>query len=411
MKILQVNCVFRYGSTGKIVDDIHKCLVDRGYDSVVCYGRRRRIREIGVYKFAPVIESKINSLFLRIGVVLQYGGMYFATQRLKYIIKQEKPDVVHVHCPNGSTVNIYRMFHFLTENKIPTVVTHHAEFFYTGSCGHAYDCLKFSENECRNCGMPKMATRSVVGNKAHQAWCRMKKAFACFEDTKLIFTAVSPWVKQRSAKSPLVNEFPCEVVLNGVNTNIFCRRCNIDKEKYKARGVDFSRKIVFHVTASFTDSESSIKGGRLVIEMARRMPEVQFVVAALTSRLSGNLPNNFLFWGATKGQEELAELYNLADVTLLTSKRETFSMIVAESLCCGTPVVGFKAGGPETIVIDEYGFFVDYGDVDALEEMLSGALNQLFDKNKINSMAVAKYSKQIMTNNYLDIYKRLLNEK
>jgi glycosyltransferase involved in cell wall biosynthesis len=37
-------------------------------------------------------------------------------------------------------------------------------------------------------------------------------------------------------------------------------------------------------------------------------------------------------------------------------------MIVAESLCCGTPVVGFKAGGPESIAIDDYCVFVQFLD-------------------------------------------------
>ena len=41
----------------------------------------------------------------------------------------------------------------------------------------------------------------------------------------------------------------------------------------------------------------------------------------------------------------LAEYYSLVDVTVITSFHETFSMVVAESLSCGTPIVGFKAGG------------------------------------------------------------------
>lgn len=53
---------------------------------------------------------------------------------------------------------------------------------------------------------------------------------------------------------------------------------------------------------------------------------------------------------------------------LLTSERETFSMVTAESLCCGTPVVGFKAGAPEQIALKEYSEFVDYGNLDKLEK-------------------------------------------
>ena len=41
MKVLQVNCVYDYGSTGKITKDLHEGLIKRGIDSVVLYGRRQ----------------------------------------------------------------------------------------------------------------------------------------------------------------------------------------------------------------------------------------------------------------------------------------------------------------------------------------------------------------------------------
>ena len=43
MKILQVNCVYKKGSTGKIVEDIHNVLIDNGIESVVCYGRGKKL--------------------------------------------------------------------------------------------------------------------------------------------------------------------------------------------------------------------------------------------------------------------------------------------------------------------------------------------------------------------------------
>lgn len=70
--------------------------------------------------------------------------------------------------------------------------------------------------------------------------------------------------------------------------------------------------------------------------------------------------------GKITDQELLAKYYSMADVTLLTSKKETFSMVTAESLCCGTPVVGFKAGAPEQIAIKEFSEFVEYGDLNSL---------------------------------------------
>ena len=85
-------------------------------------------------------------------------------------------------------------------------------------------------------------------------------------------------------------------------------------------------------------------------------------------------------------------------------------MVVAESLCCGTPVVGFKAGGPETIAIPEFCEFVEYGDVEAIvaetEKMLAGS----FDKNNISAVASDKYSKKNMFVNYNRLYQNYHEE-
>ena len=88
MKILQVNCVFRTGSTGKIMDDIHKSLKKNGIESIICYGRGEKIVEHDIYKTSSEIEAKLNNFRSRLGG-LQYGGSFIATRRLIKIIKRE----------------------------------------------------------------------------------------------------------------------------------------------------------------------------------------------------------------------------------------------------------------------------------------------------------------------------------
>ena len=105
----------------------------------------------------------------------------------------------------------------------------------------------------------------------------------------------------------------------------------------------------------------------------------------------------------------LAALYSIAKLTIIVSKRETFNMPTAESLCCGTPVVGFKAGGPESIAIPEYSQFVKYGDIEALLCCVLSWIerkgsNEYYDPDQIASRAQAKYSKELITQEYIKIY-------
>jgi hypothetical protein len=142
MKVLQVNAFYPSGSTGKIVKDIHQQLINDGIDSIVCYGRGVKIKEKQIYKIAPELIMKIQSLYSK-AIGYAYAGCHISTFNLINIIKKEKPDVVHLHCINASTVNIYKLLNYLKSSKIFTIITLHAEFMYTAGCGHAFECNKW----------------------------------------------------------------------------------------------------------------------------------------------------------------------------------------------------------------------------------------------------------------------------
>ena len=406
MRIAQINFVCRVGSTGKIVHDIHEGLIRYGDDTMTYYGRGKRIEEGDLYKFGYTLESYIHSLLLRLGITLQYGGMMFATRRLIKHLEQWNPDVVHIHCLNGSCVNLYQLLNYLATHQVKTVVTHHAEFYYTGACPHAEDCVQFQKQPgCLKCQRPKQATKAWWGDFTTRSWQKMQQSFARFLPDNLMFVAVSPWVKERSALSPIVNKYPCKVILNGVNTSIFYRRNT--SNSIKIQELEFKGPKLLYVSASFTLSPQANKGGTYVVELAKLMPHCTFIVAALEIGELKNLPSNIHVWGRAKTQDELAELYSCADVSIITSKRETFSMIVAESLCCGTPVVGFYAGGPESIALPQYSRFVRYGDLMAYKDAVNEILLSDFDRSQIAFAAQQKYNATRMVENYRELYQMI----
>lgn len=231
----------------------------------------------------------------------------------------------------------------------------------------------------------------------------MKKAFDGFNDN-LIVTSVSPWLMERAKISPILEGKHHEVVLNGVNTDIF--HCYDTSDLRLQTGLT-NEKVIFHATPSFNDDINNIKGGYYVLKLAEKMlgENIKFIVAG--SYPEGlKVPQNVVLLGKVSDQEILAKYYSMADITLLTSRKETFSMVTAESLCCGTPVVGFKAGAPEQIAIPEYSSFVDYGDVEGLYKAVSEFLNKNLSEEEIAQVAQNKYSKNIMVRKYEGIYKQ-----
>lgn len=401
MRILQVNCVYKKGSTGKIVYDIHQELLKQHIDSVVCYGRGEVVGEPNVYKTCGELYSKINNIWSRING-LKYGGLYFSTLKLEHIIENIKPDIVHLHCINGYFVNIYKIIRYLKYNNIKTVVSLHAEFMHTANCGHALKCEKW-QTGCGHCPVLKLATKSFFIDGTARSWELMKQAFDGFNEN-LIVTSVSSWLMERAKLSPILAGKKHVVVMNGIDTNIFHAQ-NYSKLRRKYGFLE-NEKIVFHATPSFTNIPTDIKGGRYLIELATKMPDITFIVAGPHNEIK--VSGNIILLGNIDNQNVLSEFYALSDVTILTSEKETFSMVCAESLSCGTPVVGFMAGGPESIALPEYSEWVEYGNIYALKDAINTMFNMKIDKKDIALKAHSLYDRTVMTNNYISVFRELL---
>lgn len=405
MKVLQVNNVYRQGSTGKITYDIHVGLKQQGFESVVCYGRGAKVQEENVYKVCGEYDSYANHALTYLTGIM-YAGCPVSTRKLISIIKKEQPDVVHLQCLNGYFVNIYRLIEWLKRSKIKTVLTLHAEFMYTGGCGHALDCNQWmDEPGCTSCPRWKKETKSWFRDGTGIMWHRMKKAFEGFDD-HLIVASVSPWLMERAKQSPILRGKQHCVVLNGLDTEVFHPAGKEAVQLLKQELGIKNEKVVFHATPGFNDDPNHIKGGYYVIELAKKMPDVKFVVAGPVAD-GVQIPDNIILLGKITDQRRLAVLYSMGDVTLLTSKKETFSMVTVESLCCGTPVVGFCAGAPEMIALQEYSSFVPYGALNRLEESVKEMFARERDAKLIEKQAEC-YSKETMIGNYCIAYQGLI---
>ena len=394
MKILQVNNVYGEKSTGKITKLIHDGLLSDGHESVVVYGRGRTVHEPGVIRLCPDWYGKLNNGISRF-TGMMYGGCMLSTARLKAIIRREKPDVVHLQCINGYFVNIYSLVKWLKKKKIKTVVSLHAEFMYTANCGHAFACEQWKTG-CKACPDKKKATKSLLFDNTGRSWRKMHAAFDGFQDNCVI-VPVSPWTEARAKMGDILKDFPFHTIYNGIDAAVFnCPDVKAQREN-----------VVAHVTAHFVNEKDHPKGGWYLAELAKRMPEFTFCVAGRVTK-GEPVPENVKLRGVITDQQDLAALYRRAKVSVLTSKRETFSMPCAESLCCATPVVGFNAGAPEQIALAGYSDFVEFGDLDGLEMLVRARLGREIDRQALADAARETYSADTMIRNFEELYWSIL---
>jgi D-inositol-3-phosphate glycosyltransferase len=142
------------------------------------------------------------------------------------------------------------------------------------------------------------------------------------------------------------------------------------------KGIDVLLRAMGHLFQRHPELRSDVcllvVGGAL--DPGDDAPETEKILELRRLVHEHRMESNVSFVGS-RGQEELALFYAAADVCAVPSLTESFGLVALEAMACGTPVVGTRVGGLQTVIEHgESGLLVSAGDDRALAEAIAQVL-------------------------------------
>ena len=96
-----------------------------------------------------------------------------------------------------------------------------------------------------------------------------------------------------------------------------------------------------------------------------------------------------------------------SNLFVLSSKYETFGVVVIEALACGVPCVASICGGPESIINDSNGKLFEVGNYIQLAEKIEEALATKYDRGKIRADCLKLYGSKTFANKMIKLYSEI----
>ncbi len=399
MKILQINAVYGVGSTGNITMDIANQLSQQGHQAYVMWAIKSKCTDdsIELIRIGNLIDHKIHAAFRRISGKQGWYSLR-ATKKACELILKISPDVVHLHNLHSNYINLPYLLDFLGKNNIPTVITMHDCWNYTGGCVYyAYHNCNGWTSGCKNC--PAIYEKySRVAKDILEAKNRLFSKI-----NKLAVVGVSKWTENDAKKSILSNSAVITHIYNWINTDVFSPMENTTEIR-KKYNIPQDHKVILGVSQEWT----SEKGLDAFLSLSEQVPEGASIVLVGGGK---NVPdkNNVICVGYLKNLSDLVGLYSTASVFVNPSTADTFGLVSAEAMSCGTPIVAYNNPGAVEVVDKNCGILVENGN----EKALISAVNRIILEEKSEYSAVCRkwvcdnFDKDTQIQKYIELYKEI----
>lgn len=380
--------------------DIQRKANESGYETLSIVGRRKVFEDMQCEKIGSFmsfwIHVGINTVFDRQGY-----GSYYMTKKIVKRLREKNPDIIHLHNLHGYYINLPVLFEYLSkEFKGRIFWTFHDCWPFTGHCAYfsAIGCDKWKEG-CSRCPNKTVYPISLFWDASRKNYEDKRKMFCSLKN--LIIITPSEWMAEKVRSSFLYN-YPVKVINNGIDIKIFSYRKPADEifARYK---IDKEKKILLGV-ASVWDGRKGLTDFCL---LAKELPKkYQVLLVGLSEKQIRSLPTNIIGIKRTENVEELAMIYSMAHIFINPSLEESFSLVTAEAIACGTPVIVLDTSAVKELVCDDNGIVLskhnpaDY--MKAIEKLEEKQLSR-----EIIMQTAQKYDAEVFAEKVIKLYEQV----
>jgi len=319
-------------------------------------------------------------------------------------------DLLHLHWTNGGFLSINDLKKLFQTGK-PVVWTLHDMWAFTGGCHYSGGTDHFM-NECGNCWMLRDPGNDDI---SHKGWLRKAEMYKAAGS--LVFVTCSHWLAGEARKSSLLKNFRIETIANPIDTDLFSPK---DKSPLRAKWfIDPASKVVLFGAANILDRR---KGIVYLVEALNYLKNNYPDTAGIEIVIFGKnksfdvtlLPFKVHEMHMLKSQQQMAELYSLADVFVTPAIEDNLPNTVMESMACGTPVVAFNTGGiPDMVDHLQNGYLAEFKS----PADFAAGINYVLNSDEKDELSVAarrkvvnNFTNEIIAGKYISLYHSILNK-
>lgn len=289
-------------------------------------------------------------------------------------------DVIHLHWVNQGFLSLDTLEKILRSGK-KVVWTLHDQWPTTGICHYSEDCTRY-RTHCTHC---PLLMRPAARDLSYTVFQRKTRVYA---QGHITFVGCSQWIAELARESALTQGHRVESIPNAIDSGIFHPQDRV--EARRQLGLPQEERIVLFCSQRVDDPRKGMH------HLQAAMQQLEGVRMLRVGKGGDYEVHN---------ERDMARLYAAADVFVIPSLQDNLPNTIVEALSCGTPCVGFRAGGiPEMISHLQDGYVAQTGDADDLARGIRYALAHPELREAAHRHAAERYSEAHVAHEHIRIY-------